>query len=80
MFTYNTSRDVCSREMSFDIIDGKLKNVSFKGGCQGNLSAIAKLIDGKEAVEVAKMFLGHKCGNRNTSCMDQFAHFILKSL
>lgn len=79
MFTY-TPKGVCSREMSFDIVDGKLKNVAFKGGCQGNLSAISKLIDGKDAKTVAIMFLNHKCGTRSTSCMDQFAHFVLESL
>ena len=42
MYTYKPN-SVCSKEISFDIIDGKLKNISFVGGCQGNLSAIAKL-------------------------------------
>ena len=36
MFTYKTS-GVCSREIHFDIVDGKLHNVSFDGGCPGNL-------------------------------------------
>lgn len=79
MFTY-TPKGVCSREMSFDIVDGKIRNVAFKGGCQGNLAAIAKLVDGKDAKTIAIMFLNHKCGSRNTSCMGEFARFILKSL
>lgn len=79
MYTYKPN-NVCSKEISFDIEDGKLKNISFVGGCQGNLSAIAKLLDGKDAKTTAIMFLGHKCGNRNTSCMDQFARFILETL
>ena len=79
MYTYKPN-SVCSKEISFDIIDGKLKNISFVGGCQGNLSAIAKLLDGKDAKTTAIMFLGHKCGTRNTSCMDQFARLILETL
>lgn len=79
MYTYKPN-NVCSKEVSFDIINGKLKNISFTGSCQGNLSAIAKILDGKDAKTVAIMFLGHKCGKRNTSCMDQFARFILESL
>ncbi|WP_423806019.1 TSCPD domain-containing protein, partial [Phascolarctobacterium succinatutens] len=42
MFTYKTC-GVCSREIHFDIVDGKLHNVSFDGGCPGNLTAIGKL-------------------------------------
>lgn len=79
MYTYKPN-SVCSKEISFDIIDGKLKNISFVGGCQGNLSAIAELLDGKDAKTTAIMFLRHKCGRRNTSCMDQLARFILETL
>ena len=45
MFTYKTI-GVCSREIHFDIVDGKLHNVSFDGGCPGNLAAIGKLVEG----------------------------------
>ena len=48
MYTYNTS-GVCSRQIHFDIIDGKLHNVRFDGGCPGNLAAICTLIEGKDA-------------------------------
>ena len=46
MFTYKTI-GVCSREIHFDIVDGKLHNVSFDGGCPGNLAAIGKLVEGR---------------------------------
>lgn len=46
MFTYKTS-GVCSREIHFDIVDGKLHNVSFDGGCPGNLAAIGKLVEAR---------------------------------
>ncbi len=79
MYTYKPD-GVCCKEMSFDIIDGRLKNISFKGGCQGNLSALADIFDGEDARTVALKMYGHKCGNRNTSCMDRFARFVLESL
>ena len=52
MFTYKTC-GVCSREIHFDIVDGKLHNVSFDGGCPGNLAAIGKLVEGQDAKAVA---------------------------
>ena len=58
MFTYKTC-GVCSREIHFDIVDGKLHNVSFDGGCPGNLAAIGKLVEGKDAKAVADLKLRH---------------------
>ena len=61
----------CSREISFDLVDGKVKNVSFVGGCNGNLKAISKLVDGMEAGKLISMLRGNTCGPRPTSCADQ---------
>ena len=44
---------VCSRKISFGIEDGKVHNVEFEGGCPGNLQAIGKLLEGKDAAEIA---------------------------
>ena len=49
---------VCSRQITFDIIDGKLHNVRFLGGCPGNLLAIGKLVEGKDAREIAELLAG----------------------
>ena len=46
MYTFNT-RGTCSRQINFDIVDGNVHNVSFVGGCDGNLKAVSKLIEGK---------------------------------
>ena len=54
MFEY-APQGVCSRKINFDIIDGKLHNVRFTGGCPGNLAAISKLVEGKDAKEVAAL-------------------------
>ena len=44
-----TPKGVCSRRISFDIDNGIISNVKFEGGCNGNLKAVSKLVDGKEA-------------------------------
>lgn len=71
-----TPRGVCSRSIAFDLNDGKVSNVAFTGGCDGNLKAISKLVDGKDASEVAALLEGNTCGRRPTSCADQFARAI----
>ena len=63
-------------QIDYDVEDGKLYNVSFKGGCNGNLKAIGKLVEGKDAKEIADILRGNQCGMRGTSCADQFAKSI----
>ena len=75
MFEY-APQGVCSRKINFDIIDGKLHNVRFTGGCPGNLIAISKLVEGKDAKEVATLLEGNQCGMRGTSCGDQLSKAI----
>ena len=67
---------VCSRKINFDIVDGKLHNVRFTGGCPGNLAAISKLVEGKDAREIADLLEGNQCVARGTSCGDQLAKAI----
>ncbi len=71
-FSY-TPRGVCSRQIEFSIEDGKLCDVRFTGGCDGNLKAISMLVEGPDAREIADLFRGNTCGRRPTSCADQFA-------
>ena len=77
-YTYKTQH-VCSSSISFDINDDVVTNVAFTGGCNGNLKAIAKLVDGKTADEIASILAGNTCGFRNTSCADQLAKAVLKA-
>ncbi len=67
------TQGVCSRTISFDIDDGIVSNVSFEGGCNGNLKGIAALAEGKPAEEVIDALSGIRCGFKSTSCPDQFA-------
>jgi uncharacterized protein TIGR03905 len=73
------TKGVCASEISFDLSDGKVSNVNFKGGCNGNLKAISKLVDGMDAEKVAELLKGNTCGMKNTSCADQFASAILEA-
>ncbi len=69
---------VCARNITFDRAeDGTISNISFTGGCDGNLKAIAKLCDGMKAEEIVKKLAGNKCGGKSTSCADQFAKALL---
>lgn len=66
----------CSKEISFDYEDGKMYNLSFVGGCNGNLKAIAILVEGMDAKRVVELLEGNTCGPKPTSCADQLAKAI----
>lgn len=67
------TRGVCSAKITFDINDGIVSNVSFMGGCNGNLKGISQLVEGMKAEDVISKIKGTKCGFKNTSCPDQLA-------
>ncbi len=69
-YTYKT-KGVCSSRVSFDLEDGTVRNVKFVGGCNGNLNAISKLIEGMNAEKVIELLSGNTCGFKKTSCADQ---------
>ena len=73
-------RGVCARRINFDINDGIVSNVTFMGGCNGNLKAISRLVEGKPAAEIAEILKGNTCGGKGTSCADQFAIAITEAL
>ena len=77
--SYKT-RGTCSRQIDFEIDNGIVKNVSFFGGCNGNLKGIGALVEGRPAVEVIALLKGMKCGFKNTSCPDQLAQALEKAL
>ena len=73
-------KGTCASEVKFELNDGKISAIEFKGGCNGNLKAIAKLCEGKDAAEVAGILIGNTCGYKNTSCADQLARGIISAL
>ena len=77
MYTYKT-RGTCSREIYFDVVDGKLSNVSFLGGCNGNLQGIGRLVEGMDVDEAIAKLKGIRCGFKSTSCPDQLATALIE--
>ena len=71
-YQYNT-RGTCSRQILFDIEDGKVRNVRFISGCSGNTQGVAKLVEGMDVDEVIARLKGIRCGMKATSCPDQLA-------
>lgn len=72
-----TTKGVCSREITFEVENNKVKNVSFYRGCEGNLKGIASLVEGMEVDEVISRLKGIDCGGKGTSCPDQLAKALL---
>ena len=70
---------VCSVQLDFDLEDGKLHNVKFQGGCNGNLKAISKLCEGMTAREISAKLSGNLCENKGTSCADQLAKAVMQN-
>ena len=69
----HTNKGTCSRSILFDIEDGKVKNVQYIGGCNGNLKGIGALVEGMDIDEVIARVEGVTCGMKKTSCPDQLA-------
>ena len=61
----------CSSQISFDVIDNKVRNVKFTGGCNGNTQGVAALVEGMDVNEATSRMEGIRCGFRPTSCPDQ---------
>ncbi|MBP0986229.1 MAG: TIGR03905 family TSCPD domain-containing protein [Oscillospiraceae bacterium] len=79
MFVYKTN-GTCSQEIHFDLRDGKVYNVSFVSGCNGNLKGIGKLVEGQDAQHIIDLLKGNTCGPRPTSCPDQLARALEAAL
>ena len=76
MYEFKTS-GTCSQRILFDIEDGKVHNVKFIGGCNGNLKGIAALVEGMDVDTVIERVQGVTCGMRKTSCPDQLAQALI---
>lgn len=74
-YRYTTS-GVCSSLIEFDINGNVITNVAFVGGCNGNLKAVSKLVDGMTVEEIESKLKGNLCGFKNTSCADQLARAV----
>ena len=78
-YTFKT-KGVCASTINFELTDGIVSSVSFIGGCNGNLKAISRLVEGMEAEKLISILKGNKCGFKSTSCADQLAIAIENAL
>ena len=78
-YEYKT-KGTCSQRILFEIEDGKVKNVQFIGGCNGNLQGISKLVEGQDAREVIEKIEGILCVLKPTTCPDQLAKAMKEAL
>lgn len=67
--TYGT----CSVAIDFDVVDGRVHNVTFLGGCDGNLQGIGRLVEGMPVSDVISRLEGISCNGGPTSCPDQLS-------
>ena len=71
-YDYKT-QNTCSQMISLDIEGDVVSNITFMGGCNGNLKAISRLVDGWTVEQIENKLTGNTCGHRPTSCADQLA-------
>lgn len=66
----------CSQSIRFDLEGDVVSGIRFYGGCDGNLQAVARLVEGMTVDEIEKKLKGISCGGRPTSCGDQLARAV----
>ena len=78
-FEYQTE-GTCSRRIVVKLQDDELRDVEFHGGCNGNLKAIRKLVQGRPVQEVVSLLEGIECDDKATSCADQLAQALKRAV
>ncbi len=73
------TQNTCSTKITFDLEGDVVRNVAFTGGCNGNLKAIGKLVDGFTVNDIQQKLAGTSCGRNPTSCADQLAQAVQKA-
>lgn len=80
MYHYDyLTEGTCSKLISMDLEGNVVRNISFMGGCDGNLKAIPILVDGWTVEAIEEKLTGIKCGRRMTSCADQLAKAVRRA-
>ena len=73
-------KGVCSQLIDFQVEDGKLTQVQFTGGCNGNTQGVAALARGMKVQDYLDRCKGIHCGARPTSCPDQLAQALSQAI
>ena len=79
MFEY-IPQGVCATKINFEIKNGIIHKVIFTNGCNGNLQGLSRLLEGMTPEEAIKRLRGISCRNKGTSCPDQFAKALEKTM
>ncbi len=77
-YTYKP-QSICSQKIEFDLEGNVVRNISFYGGCNGNLKAVSKLLEGQTVEYIEEKLRGNLCGMKGTSCADQLAIAVRKA-
>ena len=73
-------RGVCSQQMTVEIEDGVIQSFQVKGGCDGNLQGISRLVEGMRVDDAIRRLDGIHCGFKSTSCPDQLAQALSQAV
>lgn len=71
---------VCSAQIDFDLVDGRIHDLRYIKGCNGNLQAVGRLLEGMEATKAIDILAGVNCHGRGTSCSDQLTRVLRKAI
>jgi len=66
-------RGVCATGIHLRIEEGRVVQVQFDNGCNGNLAGLSRLAEGMPVHEVIGRLKGIRCGRKSTSCPDQLS-------
>ena len=78
-YTYKT-KGTCSTQIDLELEGNIVHNVKFTGGCNGNLQAISRVVEGMTVDQIEGYFRGISCNGRGTSCSDQLAQGVRQAL
>ena len=74
------TRGTCARLIQLRVEDGKVHDVHFLGGCDGNLQAVGRLVEGMDVKEAISRLSGIRCGGKPTSYPDQLSLALRQAL
>lgn len=75
-YLYKT-KGTCSQLIEITLDGDTVENLSFTGGCNGNLQGIGALTKGMKVDDVIERLNGLKCGFKDTSCPDQLSKALI---
>lgn len=74
------TQGTCSNMIQIELDGEVIRSVRFSGGCNGNLKGISSLVAGMTRSDAIARLKGITCGFKSTSCPDQLAKALEKSL